>query len=74
MSELASEATRTSEPFVVMAKPVGPICNLECGYCYYLDTARLYDSPHQFRMSDELLETYIRQYIEASPGPIVHFV
>lgn len=74
MSELASEATRTSEPFVVMAKPVGPICNLECSYCYYLDTARLYDRPHQFQMSDDLLETYIRQYIEASPGPVVHFV
>ena len=74
VSEVTSEATQTSEPFVVMAKPVGPICNLECSYCYYLDTARLYDRPHQFRMSDDLLETYVRQYIEASPGPVVHFV
>ena len=57
-----------------MAKPVGPICNLQCSYCYYLDTARFYDRPHQFRMSDEMLETYVRQYIEASPGPIIHFV
>ncbi len=74
MNELASEATGTSQPFVVMAKPVGPTCNLECGYCYYLDTARHYDRPHQFRMSDALLETYVRQYVEASPGPFVQFV
>ena len=72
--ELANAAPKASEPFVVMAKPVGPICNLECGYCYYLDTARFYDRPHQFRMTDEMLETYIRQYIEASPGPVVPFV
>lgn len=57
-----------------MAKPVGPVCNLECRYCYYLETARLYDRPHRFRMSDEMLETYIRQYIEASPGPGILFV
>lgn len=74
VGELLDEATRTSEPFVVMAKPAGPICNLECGYCYYLDTARFYGRPHQFRMSDNLLDTYVRQYIEASPGPIIHFV
>lgn len=61
------------EPFVVMAKPVGPLCNLECSYCYYLKTERFYKSSHQFRMSDSLLEMYIRQYIEASPGPIVQF-
>ena len=74
VTELANEATQASEPFVVMAKPVGPICNLDCGYCYYLDTVRFYGRPHQFRMSDDLLETYVRQYIEASPGPVVHFV
>jgi uncharacterized protein len=61
------------EPFVVMAKPVGPLCNLECSYCYYLETERFYKSSHQFRMSDGLLEMYVRQYIEASPGPIVQF-
>ncbi|MCC6888776.1 MAG: anaerobic sulfatase maturase [Hyphomicrobiales bacterium] len=56
-----------------MAKPVGPLCNLDCRYCYYLGTADLYDGARTFRMSDAMLETYIRQYIEASPGPIVHF-
>lgn len=61
------------EPFAVMAKPVGPRCNLTCSYCYYLETEGAEHSPDQFRMSDNLLETYIRQYIEASPGPIVPF-
>ena len=68
------EPRRAAEPFLVMAKPVGPICNLACTYCYYLETRSLYQRPHQFRMTDVLLERYIRQYIEASPGPLVHFV
>lgn len=66
-------ATAASEPFVVMAKPVGPRCNLECSYCYYLETERFYHRPHQFHMPDSLLETYVRQYIKTSPGPVVQF-
>jgi len=61
------------EPFVVMAKPVGPLCNLECSYCYYLETERFHKNSPKSRMSDSMLETYIRQYIEASPGPVVSF-
>ena len=53
-----------------MVKPVGSHCNLRCSYCYYLPTPRL--GPP--RMSDEVLETFIRQYIDASPGPEVSFV
>lgn len=75
MPENSRTAAKTSrEPFVVMAKPVGPACNLECGYCYYLQTAHYYSTPHRFRMPEALLESYIRQYIEASPGPVVQFV
>jgi uncharacterized protein len=74
LGEVRRMATPGREPFVVMAKPVGPVCNLECSYCYYLETARFYTRPHRFRMSDALLETYIRQYIAASPGPVVLFV
>ena len=62
-----------SEPFVVMAKPVGPICNLECGYCYYLAKTGLFPRGEHFRMSPEVLESYISSFIAASPGPIVHF-
>jgi uncharacterized protein len=63
-----------TEHFVVMAKPVGPRCNLSCHYCYYLDTERFYTASHRFGMPPALLETYIRQYIAASPGPVVSFV
>lgn len=67
-------ATTCTDPFVVMAKPVGPLCNLKCNYCYYSETGHFYESPHPFRMSDALLEAYIRQYIVDSPGPVVSFV
>jgi uncharacterized protein len=52
-----------SKNFHVMAKPVGPICNLDCAYCYYLEKESLYPKAGNFRMSPEVLDTYIRQYI-----------
>lgn len=50
--------------FHLLSKPTGAICNLNCSYCFFLSKEQLYpDSP--FRMSDELLETYIRQLLES---------
>ena len=55
-----------------MVKPVGPTCNLACAYCYYLSKRRLYsDGP--FRMSEELLERFTCQYIDAQRVPEVTF-
>ena len=48
----------------VMAKPIGPTCNLDCDYCYYLSKQGLLGIKHGAQMSDEVLETFIRQYIE----------
>lgn len=48
----------------VLAKPTGAICNLDCAYCFFLDKELLYPGS-RFRMSDELLENYIRQLIES---------
>ena len=56
-----------------MTKPIGPICNLDCKYCFYLEKEQLYDPNEQFRMSDEVLETYIRQYIDQQDVPEVGF-
>lgn len=72
---LASTAsqTRLDRPFHIMTKPIGPICNLDCEYCYYLEKQGLYPGKSRFRMSEELLETYVKQYIEAQPGPVVPF-
>jgi uncharacterized protein len=50
-------------PFQVMAKPMGPRCNLDCTYCYYLRKDALYPDEHRFRMSPDVLETYIHDYI-----------
>ncbi len=47
----------------VLAKPTGSTCNLECAYCFYLRKERLYPGS-RFRMSDEVLESYISQLIE----------
>jgi len=58
--------------FGTMLKPAGSTCNLDCHYCYYLDKATQYGG-HQAVMSDELLELYIKQYIEANEVPVVQF-
>lgn len=55
-----------------MSKPIGPICNLDCKYCFYLEKEALY-TDGKWRMSPELLESYIRQYIEAQPTEQVSF-
>ncbi|MBL6958964.1 MAG: anaerobic sulfatase maturase [Rhodospirillales bacterium] len=56
-----------------MVKPVGPVCNLDCSYCYYLQKKDLFTESDRFRMADDLLETYIVQHIEASPSEQVFF-
>ena len=54
-----------------MLKPVGSRCNLNCRYCYYLEKSQLY--PNQEPLSEELLETFICQYLEAQTMPQVLF-
>ncbi len=49
----------------VMVKPTGALCNLDCAYCYYLSKPEVLGTPEAWRMSDDLLETFIRQYFEA---------
>ena len=62
-----------SHEFQVMAKPIGAVCNLDCTYCYYLEKADLYPKRTSFRMSDEVLERYIVQHIEACPEELIFF-
>lgn len=56
-----------------MTKPVGPICNLDCTYCFYLEKEKLFGRTEKFRMSDALLDKYIREYIESQSGPEISF-
>ncbi|NMG69698.1 anaerobic sulfatase maturase [Azoarcus communis] len=57
----------------VMVKPAGALCNLDCPYCFYLHKTDLLQHGRNARMDDSLLETHIRQYIEAQTGDEVVF-
>lgn len=57
----------------LMAKPVGPLCNLDCGYCFYLEKESLFPARQKFRMSDAVLEAYVQRYITAVAAPEVEF-
>lgn len=63
---------RRAPAFGTMVKPIGSACNLDCNYCYYRDKADIYNGT-MLRMSDELLETYIRQYIEGASQQNISF-
>ena len=58
-------ATPFAKPLYVMLKPAGAHCNLACKYCYYLEKNNLYQNSHRHLMSDEMLEQFTREYIEA---------
>ena len=64
---------KASREFQVFAKPIGSICNLDCHYCYYLKKEHLYPKGESFRMSDDILEEYIVQHIDASPSSEIRF-
>ena len=63
----------TVRAYHTIVKPVGPICNLDCSYCYYLHKEQLLGSPTKFRISDEILEAHIKQYIEGQDRDEVVF-
>lgn len=66
--------TTPAVPFHMMTKPSGPLCNLDCHYCFYLEKERLYPGTTDWGMTDQVLESYVRQHIEAHAGhPVVSF-
>jgi uncharacterized protein len=60
----------THQAFHVMAKPAGARCNLDCAYCFFLKKAALYPGS-DLRMSDEVMEAYVRQTLDAHQTPSV---
>ena len=68
------DAGRITGPvaFNLMMKPAGSLCNLDCHYCYYLDKAEIYGG-HEPKMSYDMLETTIREYIKANDVDEVTF-
>jgi len=74
-SLLFTDALKLKRPaaFNVMVKPIGSVCNLNCTYCYYLEKKKLYTGIESFRMPDNILEEFTKQYIEANEVPVVTF-
>lgn len=62
-----------AKPVYVMLKPVGSICNLACEYCYYLEKGKLYPEVKNHIMSEQLLEKFIKEYLECQTMPQVLF-
>jgi len=58
-------ATPFAKPLYVMLKPAGAHCNLACKYCYYLEKSKLYATSQRHLMTDEMLERFTQEYIEA---------
>ena len=56
--------------YVIMAKPVGSWCNMQCSYCYYLKAENEQDFS-RVRMDDVTLEQLIRQYCESCASPVL---
>jgi uncharacterized protein len=57
----------------LMAKPIGPICNLDCSYCFYLEKEQLHAPRTKFRMTGDVLRAYVQGYIAAQTTPEVEF-
>jgi uncharacterized protein len=58
----------------VVAKPIGPVCNLNCEYCFYLEKKALFGPGTQYRMPDNVLSAFITKYISSQSTPVVEFV
>lgn len=58
----------------IVAKPIGPSCNLDCSYCFYLEKEALFSAGADLWMPVEVLAAFIRNYIRAQPTPVVEFV
>jgi uncharacterized protein len=58
----------------VVAKPIGPVCNLNCAYCFYLEKQALFRANDKCRMTDTVLSAFITKTITSQPTPVVEFV
>ena len=74
MTESKEKSIPVPQGMHIMAKPIGPKCNLNCEYCFYLEKEALFDEGEKFRMSDAVLSSYITKYIASQPTPEVEFV
>jgi uncharacterized protein len=71
---VSKDKESTPQGIHVVAKPIGPACNLNCEYCFYLEKQALFSPGEQYRMSDDVLSVFVTNYITSQPTPIVEFV
>ena len=70
----SNQSVNTSQGIHVVVKPIGPVCNLNCEYCFYLEKQALFGSGEQYRMTKSILARFIDNYISSQPTPVVEFV
>jgi uncharacterized protein len=63
----AGRAKNFPRGFHILAKPIGPLCNLNCTYCYYTEKRALFAKGENYRMSEQVLDAFIRKYIRSMP-------
>ena len=63
-----------ANPFYMILKPAGVACNLTCTYCYYKEKENFYPQHEKYLMSEELLEKFIKEYLECQTQYYVPFV
>ncbi len=73
-TSVSKHKENTPQGIHVVAKPIGPICNLNCEYCFYLEKQALFGTGERYRMPDKVLSAYITNYITSQPTPVVEFV
>ena len=67
-------ASTSAQGIHVVTKPMGPMCNLACEYCFYIEKKALFGEGQNFRMSDDVLTSFVKDYIASQPTPVVEFV
>src|SRR5512136_747708 len=72
--QICNQSDSSPQGIHIVAKPIGPACNLDCEYCFYLEKQALYGAGEDYRMPDRVLAAFIRRYVEAQPTPVVEFV
>lgn len=73
MSDIPNHTHPAPQSFHMMTKPIGPQCNLDCTYCFYLEKEKLFPQDENYRMSDKVLEAYIHKYIQSQNTPEIQF-
>jgi uncharacterized protein len=70
---IAQDSGPRMAAFHLLAKPAGPACNLRCTYCFYLEKSQLFEQGHSLRMSDAMLEAFVRDRIRSQDAPEIEF-